>query len=95
MQLKGADQAHDQGMEVAGQHADAARQHEDAHTGTITEVVKAHVQAAMAQQAAQFQQQTAVLVAHIQNLGKIEVARITADASADADAEANEKAKGA
>ena len=61
----------------------------------MTEVVKAHVTAALSAQQTQMQGQIAVLVAHIQNLGKIEVARITADATADNDAEAHEQAKGA
>jgi hypothetical protein len=95
VQLAASDQAHDQGMEVAGMHANAAQAQDDAHRGTMTDVVKAHVDAALKMQQAQFSAQTAVLVAHIQNLGKIEVARIGADAAADADAEAHEQAAGA
>jgi hypothetical protein len=59
------------------------------------DALREHVDAQGEQQTAAREAQTALLLEHIRNLGKIEVARITADATADADAEQHELQQGA
>lgn len=89
--LELADQQHRHRMDIVGASQDA----QGATAAQQADTIKAHVDAALAQQAEQMKAETAVLIAHIQNLGKIEVARITADAAADAQAEAHEEEQGA
>jgi len=93
--LRAKDMAHDHATEHAGMAADAVQDAQANQQAMQQQAIQAHIDAALKQQAEQFKQQTAVLVAHIQNLGKIEVARIAADATADADAEAHEVGAGA
>ena len=84
-------QLHQHRMDIVGAH----QAQQEGASGAQSDMLKAHIDAALAQQAEQFKADTAVLVAHIQNLGKIEVARITADAAADAQAEQHEEGTGA
>jgi hypothetical protein len=95
MQLKSMDMGQQHAADTHSAHHDIMAGHRDSVNDASQFATQAHIQAMLTQQAADQKAETAIIIAHINALAKIEAARIGADASADADAEAHEKVKGA
>jgi hypothetical protein len=95
MQLRAQDMAHQHTTQPAQAHVTTMTGAIEGQQRVQTDIAKAHIDAGLKQQATQSQADTAIEVARINALAKIETARITADASADADAEQHEEDAGA